>query len=79
LLFFSWFTIDDQKRGQGLGKFLLDYCEKALKEKGITLLQTEASPSAYPFYKTLGYKEMPFNNPDGEPTHPNDRSMGKYL
>lgn len=27
----------------------------------------------------LGYIEMPFNNPDGEPTHPDDRAMGKYL
>ncbi len=25
------------------------------------------------------YIEMPFNNPDGESTHPDDRAMGKYL
>jgi hypothetical protein len=45
----------------------------------ILLLQTESSPNAYLFYKKLGYIEMPFNNPDGEPTHPDDRAMGKYL
>lgn len=57
----------------------MEACEQALKKQGITLLQTEASPDAYSFYKKLGYTEMPFNNPDGEPTHPDDRPMGKYL
>ena len=72
-------VIDDEMRGLGMGKFLMDYCEKTLKEQGVTLLQTEASPNAYIFYKKLGYIEMPFNSPDGEPTHPDDRAMGKYL
>jgi pimeloyl-ACP methyl ester carboxylesterase/GNAT superfamily N-acetyltransferase len=72
-------VIDERVRGQGMGKYLMDFCEQALKAQGITLLQTEASPAAYSFYKKLGYIEMPFNNPDGEPTHPNDRAMGKYL
>ncbi len=72
-------VIDEQMRGQGKGKYLMDYCERELKEQGVKLLQTEASPNAYPFYKKLGYIEMPFNNPEGEPTHPNDRAMGKYL
>jgi GNAT superfamily N-acetyltransferase len=72
-------VIDEQKRRKGLGKYLMDYCEKELKKQGILLLQTEASPNAYSFYKRLGYTEMPFNNPDEEPTHPKDRAMGKYL
>ena len=72
-------VIDEQVRGQGMGKYLMQACEQALKEQGVTLLQTEASLNAYLFYKSLGYIEMPFNNPDGEPTHPNDRAMGKYL
>jgi hypothetical protein len=46
-------------------------CEQMLKERGET--------EAYPFYHKLGYQEMPFNNPDGEPTHHNDRALGKYL
>ena len=62
-----------------MGKYLMQACEQALKEQGVTLLQTEASPNAYLFYKNLGYIEMPFNNPDEEPTHPDDRAMGKYL
>lgn len=71
--------IDEKLRAQGMGKYLMDACEQALKQRGIKLLQTEASPSAYSFYKKLGYIEMPFNNPDGEPTHIDDRAMGKYL
>jgi len=72
-------VIDEQKRGSGMGKYLMDCCEGELRKQGIILLQTEASPNAYLFYKKLGYIEMPFNNPDGEPTHPDDRAMGKYL
>ena len=72
-------VIDERVRGQGMGKYLMDACEQALKKQGITVLQTEASSSAYSFYKKLGYIEMPFNNPDGEPTHQDDRAMGKYL
>ena len=72
-------VIDEQARGQGMGKYLMHACEQALKEQGVTLLQTEASSNAYHFYKKLGYIEMPFNNPDGEPTHPDDRAMGKHL
>jgi GrpB-like predicted nucleotidyltransferase (UPF0157 family)/predicted GNAT family acetyltransferase len=72
-------VIDEQLRRQGMGKYLMNCCEKLLKNQGIRLLQTEASPNSYPFYQRLGYVEMPFNNPDGEPTHPNDRAMGKFL
>jgi spectinomycin phosphotransferase len=72
-------VIDELKRGSGMGKYLMDCLEGELKKQGITLLQTEASPNAYLFYKKLGYIEMPFNSPDGEPTHPDDRAMGKYL
>lgn len=72
-------VIDEQKRGCGMGKYLMDCCEEELKKQGTTLLQTEASPNAYLFYKKLGYTEMPFNNPDGEPTHAEDRAMGKHL
>ena len=72
-------VIDEQRRGQGMGKCLMDHCEKELKQLGVTLFQTEASPNAYLFYKKLEYTEMPFNNPDGEATHPDDRAMEKYL
>lgn len=72
-------VIDEQRRGQGMGKYLMDHCEQEMKQRGAIILQTEASSNAFVFYKKLGYIEMPFNNPDGEPTHPDDRAMGKYL
>jgi GNAT superfamily N-acetyltransferase len=72
-------VIDEGWQKMGIGKYLMEYCEKELKNRKILLLQTEASPNAYAFYKSLGYTEMPFNSPDGEPTHPHDRAMGKYL
>ncbi|MCB1111181.1 MAG: GNAT family N-acetyltransferase [Chlamydiales bacterium] len=39
-------VIDEQRRGQGMGKCLMDHCEQVLKHRGVTLLQTEASPNA---------------------------------
>lgn len=72
-------VIDGRVRGLGMGKYLMEHCEQMLKKQGVKLIQTEASPNAYLFYKKLGYSEMPFNNPDGEATHPDDRAMGKYL
>lgn len=45
-----------------------------------TLEEKEAAISMrQKYFKKLGYIEMSFNNPDGEPTHPDDRGMGKYL
>lgn len=72
-------VIEEPARSQGRGAYLMDKCEQMLKKQGVRVLQTEASPDAYLFYKKLGYMEMPFNNPDQEPTHPNDRALGKFL
>lgn len=72
-------VIDEQKRGQGMGTCLIDHIERELRQRGVLRLQTEASPSAVLFYEKLGYIEMPFDNPDGELTHPDDRAIGKYL
>jgi len=72
-------VIEPASQGHGLGKYLMGVCEQALKKRGVQHLHTEASPNAYVFYKKLGYAEMPFNPPDGEPTHPNDRAMRKTL
>src|SRR5579871_5009441 len=35
-------VIDERVRRLGHGKYLMDYCEQALKEHGIKLFQTEA-------------------------------------
>lgn len=72
-------VIDEQIRGQGLGGQFLFLCERWLKEKGFKVLQTQASPDAYPFYLKYGYSEMPFNDPDGYASDPQDIDMGKVL
>lgn len=72
-------VVDETFRGQGFGRTLLNQCEKWLKLQGFKVLQVESSQDAYEFYQLQNYTEMPFNNPDGEPTHPNDIAMGKVL
>lgn len=72
-------VVDEKFRAQGLGRTLLHQCEKWLKLQGFKLLQVESNQDAYAFYTSQRYTEMPFNNPDGEPTHPSDTTMGKVL
>lgn len=72
-------VVDEKFRGQGFGRTLLRQCERWLKSQGRKLLQVESNQDAYEFYRSQNYMEMPFNNPDGEPTHPNDIAMGKVL
>lgn len=72
-------VIDERLRGQGLGGQFLTLCERWLKGKSFKVLQTQASPAAYPFYRKYGYREMPFNDPDGYESDPQDTDMGKVL
>lgn len=72
-------VIDESFRGQGLGGQFLTLFERWLKQKGFKVLQTQASPEAYPFYLKYGYTEMPFNDPDGYESDPQDVDMGKVL
>ena len=58
---------------------LMRSAEQMLKKQGIHLLQTEASPNALLFYERLGYRTMPFNDPEGHPTDPKDIPVGKKL
>lgn len=72
-------VIDEQLRGQGLGSHFLQLCERWIKEKDFKALYTQSSPDAYPFYCKQGYSEMPFNDPDGYESDPQDIDMGKIL
>lgn len=72
-------VINESLRGQGLGGQFLTLCECWLKQKGYTVLQTQASPTAYFFYRKQGYIKMPFNDPDGHGSDPQDIDMGKGL
>jgi glyoxylase-like metal-dependent hydrolase (beta-lactamase superfamily II) len=72
-------VIDEKEQRKGYGSYLLKYCEQTLKEEGIQVLQTEATPSAVKFYQHLGYSEMPFDDPDKHPSDERDVPMGKRL
>jgi GrpB-like predicted nucleotidyltransferase (UPF0157 family)/GNAT superfamily N-acetyltransferase len=72
-------VIDEPFRNQGLGKQFLTLCEQWLKKQGFKTFHANASPKAYLFYKKLGYIEMPYNDPDGSETHPQDVEVGKVL
>lgn len=43
-------VIEEPFRNQGLGAHFLTLCERWLKQKGFTVLHTQSSPAAYPFY-----------------------------
>lgn len=72
-------VVEEEYRNLKLGSHFLTLCEKWLKKRGIRILQTEASPKAKNFYLKNHYQEMPFNDPEGEKTHPDDTALGKYL
>lgn len=72
-------VIDKPYRNKGYGSQFLKLCERWLIHQGYRKLLTQASPTAYPFYAKNGYTEMPFDDPDGHPTDPNDTDMGKVL
>lgn len=72
-------VIDEPYRTQGKGGEFLERCERWLKQQSFQVLQTESSPAACNFYRKHGYSEMPFNDPEGNETHPNDTAMGKTL
>lgn len=72
-------VIDELYRNQGLGGHFLTLCERWLKEKEYKTFHTQSSPDAYNFYRKQGYTEMPFNDPDGYESDPQDIDMGKVL
>ncbi len=53
--------------------------EKWLKVRGYRSLHTESSPAAVFFYEKQKYVKMPFNDPDGYESDPQDTPMGKVL
>ncbi|MBX9977612.1 MAG: GNAT family N-acetyltransferase [Alphaproteobacteria bacterium] len=72
-------VIDEPFRNTGLGIQFLTLCEKWLKGQGIHTLHIESSPKALPFYLKNSYREMPFNDPEGYESHPDDTAIGKLL
>ncbi|MES2345405.1 MAG: bifunctional GrpB family protein/GNAT family N-acetyltransferase [Chlamydiota bacterium] len=72
-------VVEETERHQGYGKQFLEWIETWLKWSGYHSLHTESSPDALSFYERLGYKAMPFNDPDGYKGDPRDIPMGKVL
>lgn len=72
-------VIDEAKRKQGLGASFLSLIENWLRETGYKSIHAEAHPSALAFYYSCSYKEMPFKDPDGYESDPQDVAVGKLL
>ena len=72
-------VIDEKEQGKGYGKEFISLIEKWLKLEGYKSIHTESSPSALKFYQAINYIEMPFNDPDGYESGPDDIAMGKPL
>ncbi len=73
------FVIDEPYRHSGLGSRFLILCEQWLKRQGIKSIHVESRRSSHRFYLSHGYGEMPFNDPSGDATDPNDIAMAKFL
>lgn len=50
--------IDPEYHGTGLGKILMEYIEKIARGRGLQITTLDASLTAYPFYKKLGYIDV---------------------
>ncbi len=72
-------VIDEAERKLGWGSQFLRLCERWLAHQGFKKLLVQSSPEAYPFYQKQGYTEMPFNDPEGYESDPQDIDIGKYL
>jgi len=72
-------AIEEGYRNLGLGSQFLKLCERWLNHQGFKKLLIQSSPKAYKFYSSLGYVQMPFNDPDGYETDAQDIEIGKFL
>jgi GrpB-like predicted nucleotidyltransferase (UPF0157 family)/aminoglycoside phosphotransferase (APT) family kinase protein/GNAT superfamily N-acetyltransferase len=72
-------VIDEENRYQGFGTKFLGLIEKWLTLKKYKSLHIESSEEALLFYRKGGYKDMPFNDPDGYESDPRDIAVGKSL
>lgn len=72
-------VIDNAKQHQGFGGQFLALMEKWLKMHGVVSIHMESRPGVFKFYQKHGYSNMPFNDPNGHESHPDDIPMGKKL
>ena len=72
-------AIEENHRGGGLGKTLLQRIERWLEKSGRKCLYTDASPDALSFYLSQGYTEMVFDDPEVDARDSRDTPVGKHL
>lgn len=67
---------DEPFKNKGYGSHMMKLLEKWIKNKGRTVLKMHANLRAEPFYRKLGYVDMPFDDPCINPEFVN---LGKVL
>jgi GrpB-like predicted nucleotidyltransferase (UPF0157 family)/GNAT superfamily N-acetyltransferase len=72
-------VVEEDKRHRGFGRQFLEWIQTWASWQGIRSLHTEARPDAVAFYQYMGYVEAPFNDPEGQLTHPLDLPMAIFL
>ena len=72
-------VIDEDKRNSSFGSQFLKLCEEWLKGLNVKSLHVESRPTSLNFYLKNGYVLMPFDDPDGHESDPNDIAVGKRL
>ncbi|USO02506.1 MAG: GNAT family N-acetyltransferase [Alphaproteobacteria bacterium] len=72
-------VIDELYRTLGAGKYLLNLCERWLRQRDVKTLHIQSSPEALSFYIKHNYVEMPFDDPDGYEVDSSDIEIGKVL
>jgi GrpB-like predicted nucleotidyltransferase (UPF0157 family)/GNAT superfamily N-acetyltransferase len=72
------FAMDTPYQNSGYGSWFLTQIERWLTHRHKSLVQLHSDPLAVPFYKRLGYRELPFTEP-GYAHEGTSLDMGKKL
>lgn len=72
-------VIEEHMRNKHLGSSFLTLIEEWLNAMGFKSIHAESRKSSLKFYLKNGYTEMPFNDPEGYASDPDDVAVGKTL
>ncbi len=72
-------AIDEGTRRKNTGSTFLVLIEKWLKSLGVKSIHAESRQSSLNFYLKNSYADMPFDDPEGHESDPNDVPVGKVL
>lgn len=51
-------SVRPDRQSSGVGRFLIEYCETNLRERGFRAITLQARVTAVPFYEKLGYEAI---------------------